>query len=753
MSTSFSPSLLGRPSTRRASFVLVALAWLGGVLATPSETRAQTVSDGPILVQVRVREINTTHPATDLAFFGVVGQPDEHTYYVRAREVGSFNGATWSAGSGCYTEDFDSPALSSDLNEVVFNRVYATTTPDGLQLGLDAWEDESADQLLGVGCEGTRCAYETGLCCGGYLFGACLGAIDDDDLRCDAAPFANIDYRLSHACTTHDHGFVTGTLTNSPNCAYYQPRVETFWRYLDGDTFAAPVELGALAQLGTFTHRNSTSTTCYGDDDGALATPDVFAAVDLAGARNVRIQVCTSGAPAGIAVFDGSGTLLGSSVDSCLVPFEMVACAGRLVIRVDAASAAGEPFTLTVSDVAVPSYPLAECCGDNMVDRGENCDDGNDDDTDACRNTCESARCGDGVVQTGVDACDDGTLNGQPNQCNLTCSGLTPSSCGNGVTEAGEVCDDGGDNGMPNECAADCGGITTPTCGNSVAEAGESCDDGTATATCDADCTMVSCGDAVVNTAAGETCDDGADNGLPTRCAANCMGTTPATCGNGTIEAGEDCDTAGESATCNVDCSMAMCGDGVLNTTASEVCDDGANNGMPTRCALDCAGTTVSVCGNGVVEAGETCDTGGPSEACDGDCSPAACGDGVVNAAAGELCDDGPDNGMPGRCAVGCVGRTSARCGDGALDDGEECDEGPDNGADGGTCTSACRLPVPPGRLAGGSCGIASTGSSTGWALGSLLVAGLVVLWRRRSSRCSAALYRPSRGGRSARRS
>jgi cysteine-rich repeat protein len=40
-------------------------------------------------------------------------------------------------------------------------------------------------------------------------------------------------------------------------------------------------------------------------------------------------------------------------------------------------------------------------CGDGYLNMaaGEECDDGNNDDTDACRNDCTNAFCGDGVVQ------------------------------------------------------------------------------------------------------------------------------------------------------------------------------------------------------------------------------------------------------------------------------------------------------------------------------------------------------------------
>src|SRR5690606_4097084 len=38
---------------------------------------------------------------------------------------------------------------------------------------------------------------------------------------------------------------------------------------------------------------------------------------------------------------------------------------------------------------------------------------------------------------------------------------------------------------------------------------------------------------------------------------------------------GEDCDGMGESAMCDADCTIVMCGDGVVNTAAGEGCDDG----------------------------------------------------------------------------------------------------------------------------------------------------------------------------------
>ena len=57
------------------------------------------------------------------------------------------------------------------------------------------------------------------------------------------------------------------------------------------------------------------------------------------------------------------------------------------------------------SAVTTGKVPL---CGDGEVDPGEACDDGNQDDNDACLVGCVAASCGDGFVMAGVEECDDG---------------------------------------------------------------------------------------------------------------------------------------------------------------------------------------------------------------------------------------------------------------------------------------------------------------------------------------------------------
>jgi len=92
------------------------------------------------------------------------------------------------------------------------------------------------------------------------------------------------------------------------------------------------------------------------------------------------------------------------------------------------------------------------------------------------------------------------------------------------------------------------------------------------------------------------------------------------------------------------------CGDGVVDD--GEDCDDG---GESKTCNADCS---PAACGDGKLNAaaGEDCDDGGESKTCDADCSAAECGDGQVNAAAGEVCDgQAPANASCDACAVACA--------------------------------------------------------------------------------------------------
>lgn len=70
---------------------------------------------------------------------------------------------------------------------------------------------------------------------------------------------------------------------------------------------------------------------------------------------------------------------------------------------------------------------LPSACGNGVTEGAEVCDDGNTDNNDACLNTCVSASCGDGFIQTGVEQCDDAnTANGDG--CSSACQTETSST-------------------------------------------------------------------------------------------------------------------------------------------------------------------------------------------------------------------------------------------------------------------------------------------------------------------------------------
>src|SRR6185503_11658566 len=120
----------------------------------------------------------------------------------------------------------------------------------------------------------------------------------------------------------------------------------------------------------------------------------------------------------------------------------------------------------------------------------------------------------------------------------------------------------------------------------------------------------------------------------------------------------------------------AVCGDG--NVDAGEQCDDGGTtngDGCSSTCEIEGA------CGDGTTGAGEQCDDGNttPGDGCDASCQlETVCGNGVVDG--GEQCDDG--NAVSGDgCSNVCVDEQI--CGDGSVDPAEECDDGNVTSGDG----------------------------------------------------------------------
>ena len=114
---------------------------------------------------------------------------------------------------------------------------------------------------------------------------------------------------------------------------------------------------------------------------------------------------------------------------------------------------------------------------------------------------------------------------------------------------------------------------------------------------------------------------------------------------------GNDCtsDSCDPTLGCVNDPIPNCCGDGI--TEGTELCDDGDLDN--TNACLDtCVSNT---CGDEYIYDGiEECDDGAETAVCDSDCTLSSCGDGIVNASAGEECDD--SNGDDGDgCSSTCT--------------------------------------------------------------------------------------------------
>src|SRR5690606_13974991 len=158
---------------------------------------------------------------------------------------------------------------------------------------------------------------------------------------------------------------------------------------------------------------------------------------------------------------------------------------------------------------------VAATCGNGEVDPDEECDDGNDDDEDACLTSCVEASCGDGFVHAGEEECDDGN-DDDSDDCPSTC---TVARCGDGFVHAGEEeCDDGNESDA-DECLSSC---KKPVCGDGVVEGPEECDDGNTSSSddCTIACKRPACGDGYVHTSE-EECDDG-NTAFGDGCSATC---------------------------------------------------------------------------------------------------------------------------------------------------------------------------------------------------------------------------------------
>ena len=112
----------------------------------------------------------------------------------------------------------------------------------------------------------------------------------------------------------------------------------------------------------------------------------------------------------------------------------------------------GKDGAVPGQDAGVQEAGAGPRCGDGKKDPGEECDDGNLNNNDACLKSCKKNICGDGILNAQAEECDDGDTD-NTDHCINTCK---VARCGDGYVFKGvEDCDDG--NTMSGDtCPANC---------------------------------------------------------------------------------------------------------------------------------------------------------------------------------------------------------------------------------------------------------------------------------------------------------
>ncbi|NOS67809.1 MAG: DUF4215 domain-containing protein [Candidatus Peribacteraceae bacterium] len=246
------------------------------------------------------------------------------------------------------------------------------------------------------------------------------------------------------------------------------------------------------------------------------------------------------------------------------------------------------------------------------------------------------------------------------------------SSCGDGTVGGSEACDQGANNGVSGYCCtAGCAFTTAGTscrAATTTCDAAESCTGSSATCPADAytpsstECqaadTIGDCYAAAYCTGSSTTCPDRGAATAGTSCRASTNNSTTILCDkadvcdgsstsctnifeSGLVVLGGVC-CSGTSATATTTSCQVACRDG--NVDAGEKCDDGNQNNND-MCSNVC---TIAKCGDGIVQgvAGESCDDGNTdnNDGCRNNCTVGSDG----GSTGGGMTGGGPGGGIPG---------------------------------------------------------------------------------------------------------
>ncbi|MCA9712640.1 MAG: hypothetical protein KDK70_42825, partial [Myxococcales bacterium] len=115
-------------------------------------------------------------------------------------------------------------------------------------------------------------------------------------------------------------------------------------------------------------------------------------------ARRLRWLLVGLGSLGGTACFDPPVGQLTTDTETSGAPTTSATTMGPTEGTTTSPPGTGDTIDATTDTAADTTEGPAATCGNGVTDPGEECDDGNDDDTDACPSTCLDATCGDGFA-------------------------------------------------------------------------------------------------------------------------------------------------------------------------------------------------------------------------------------------------------------------------------------------------------------------------------------------------------------------